>query len=189
MQLPLAGIVPPVRVKLLAACVAVPPQVVAAVPATGVNPLGNGSVILAPVSAVLLGLLSVTVSVLVPPAGIGFGEKDLVTLGADTTCVVTLEGLPTGSLAGLESLLFGVMSSVLELPETRLTSVPVLGAVPVTVKLTGAPTASVGSVHVTVLEVTTPLLEAVTPVKALGSVSVTTTLLALDGPLLTTVTV
>ena len=45
------------------------------------SPPGNVSVNFAPVSCTLFGLVSVKVSVEVPLTAIGFGEKDLVSVG------------------------------------------------------------------------------------------------------------
>ena len=81
---PLAGMVPPLKVSDVAPAVGaqVPPQVVAAdgVAAT-CTPAGRPSVNAAPVSAPVLVLVSVKVSVETPLTAIGSGEKDLVRVG------------------------------------------------------------------------------------------------------------
>lgn len=88
-QEPLAGMLAPVgspKVNEVAAAegaqVGVPPQVVlAAGVAATCTPDGKASVNLTPVKATLLGLVRVKVRVETPLTAIGFGEKDLVSVG------------------------------------------------------------------------------------------------------------
>jgi hypothetical protein len=84
---PPAGMAPPVSVTvpLPTAAVTVPPQVVTPTPET-MTPLGNVSVngVVKPAS-VALGLLSVMVRIVVPPATIEAGVKDLFKVGETPT--------------------------------------------------------------------------------------------------------
>jgi hypothetical protein len=91
-QEPLAGIEPPVNVTLDALTVAVPAQVVLALPETS-KPAGNVSV-RGPVSAaaVLFGLVNVMVRVEIPPNVMATGLKDLRKLGE--TLAVTVNVAP-----------------------------------------------------------------------------------------------
>jgi hypothetical protein len=84
-QLPLAGIVPPEKVNVVApadGAKVAPEQVV---PNPGVaatcTPAGNGSVKEVPVSGMLLEFDKVNVKVEIPPVGIVAGEKALVIVG------------------------------------------------------------------------------------------------------------
>jgi len=96
-QLPLAAIDPPLSVITL------PPEVPVIVPlhwgvatfAANVTPVGKVSVKATPVNAmVVFELVIVKVSVDVPPAKIGLGEKDLPMEGGAMTVVVSLAVLP-----------------------------------------------------------------------------------------------
>ena len=99
-QLPAAGIVPPASDTPVAVCEAVPPQVVAAVAATGETLAGWVSVRATPVIAVAaLALASVKVSVETPPAPISAGAYDFETAGRATTVNVALAA--TGLLPAL----------------------------------------------------------------------------------------
>src|SRR5262245_6426799 len=100
-QLPLAGIVPPVRrtlPSLISSVVSpsiasfslsVPPQVLLVVSGVATRicagEVGNRSVNAAAVSADARGLVNVIVSVLVPPDAIGSGAKLFVITGAAST--------------------------------------------------------------------------------------------------------
>ena len=88
-----AGIVPPVNETVRGSDVeAVPPQVVAAVPGTTVNTVpGRVSETLMPVKADPVGFRSVTVRVVVPPAGNEDGEK-LFSIFTDCTVSVSEVG-------------------------------------------------------------------------------------------------
>ena len=68
-------------------------------------------------------------------------------------------------------------------------SEPLAGAVTITVTLLTAPLANVPKVQVTIPALLTPPPLALTNVTLAGNVSVTTTLLALDGPKLVTLIV
>ena len=92
-QEPVAGIVPPASETEPAACVAVPPHVVAAVAATVVSAAGRVSVKAAPVIAVVFELVSVIVRVDVPEAGIDTGANALATAGFSKTVSVAFTPL------------------------------------------------------------------------------------------------
>jgi hypothetical protein len=83
---------------------------------------------------------------------------------------------------GADRLLVGLGSPVGELTFATLVSVPLAGAVTVTVTLLTWPLAKVPNVQLTTPLVFTPPPVALTNVTPNGNVSVTTTLLALDGP-------
>src|SRR5216117_2384350 len=112
------------------------------------------------------------------PAG-----PDLAT--ARSACSVTVV---VTRLAGAVPLLFaGVGSLVGEPAMATLRSVPVAGAVTVTERVTLAPLARVATVgQVTMPAAWVPPLVAETNVTPAGSVSRTTTLAAVEGPLLVT---
>lgn len=81
-QLPLAGMVPPLRLTVPEDEVpVVPPQVVVTAAAVVVTPAGSESVNVAPLNALVFGLVSVIVKVDVPPLLITWGEKALVMAG------------------------------------------------------------------------------------------------------------
>ncbi|MBK8323041.1 MAG: hypothetical protein IPL06_09945 [Betaproteobacteria bacterium] len=95
-QLPPAAIVPPVRLIPTSptpsapapVSVSVPPQVFVFVPLASVigpGETGNTSVKARPVSAVALGLVTVTASVVVPPEAIVAAPKALATVGRAST--------------------------------------------------------------------------------------------------------
>ena len=90
-QLPPPGIVPPASCTVVAVWLTVPEQVVAAVPATVVRPVGSVSVKAAPVSAVCRGLVSVMVRVDGSPTATVGGENVFVrpTLTVTTTRVAS----------------------------------------------------------------------------------------------------
>ncbi len=103
--------------------------------------------------------------------------------GAASTTVLVFEE------SAVPSLFVGSGSGVVATEETWLSSVPVAGAVPVTVRSTEAPLAREARFQVTVPPATTPPSEAVTSVRAGGNVSVISTSLAVSGPLFVTVIV
>src|SRR5204862_510396 len=94
-------------------------------------------------------------------------------------------------LAGAEpSLLAATGSAVADVAEATLSSVPVAGAVTVTVYEVFAPLARLAIAgHVTVPAANVPPLLAETNVAPAGSASATTTLVAGEGPAFATVTV
>src|SRR5436309_439785 len=98
------------------------------------------------------------------------------------------ERVVVGRLAAAEPLLFaGVGSVVGEVAMATLTSVPVAGAVTVTERVTLAPLARLATVgQVTTPAACVPPLSADTNATPAGSVSRTTTLAAVEGPLLVT---
>ena len=112
-QEPLAGIVAPVNARVVpeGAAVTVPPvQVVLALAGLAmVMPLGRLSVTLAPVMAVALGLVRVTVSVDWPPAPIEAGAKALATEGPLSPLLTALTVIavpgpaPSGSMVAVLS--------------------------------------------------------------------------------------
>jgi hypothetical protein len=105
-QLPVAGIVPPVRLTEVVVWVAVPPQVVPAVPGRVVKPVGRLSLNVAPVRATGLGFDRVMVRSDVPPGAMVPGTNALATVGGSrggsTMGVGTLllPGLPSLSGSG-----------------------------------------------------------------------------------------
>ena len=80
-QLPLAAIVPPVKVTVSAVVVTVPPHCVGFGGVETIRPAGNVSVKVTPVSAVVLEFVMVKVSTEVLSAATGFGEKFLLIAG------------------------------------------------------------------------------------------------------------
>src|SRR5438093_841738 len=89
--------------------------------------------------------------------------------------------------AAVPSLLPGVGSAVVALAEPMLRSVPLAGAVTVTVRVRLAPFARLATAgQVTTPPDSVPPLPAETNVTPEGSASFTTTLAAADGPLLVT---
>ncbi|MBV6466972.1 MAG: hypothetical protein PGMFKBFP_02301 [Anaerolineales bacterium] len=91
-QLPLAGIVPPLNVTVVAVLVTVPPHCGEAGAAETVTPAGMVSVKLTPVSGVSLRLYRVMVTVLVPPRGMAVGEYDFVPYKAARTARLAVAG-------------------------------------------------------------------------------------------------
>ena len=99
LQLPLAGMVPPLKLRDLppADALSVPPQLLLVVSGEAIfSPLGKLSLKAAPVSATLLGLVSVMVLVLVPFTPMVAGLKLVLTVGAafaKTTVLVLVQVL------------------------------------------------------------------------------------------------
>ena len=100
MHEPLARIEPPARVIEFAVLLTVPPHCGVAGIAARVIPVGKLSVKPTPVKpALVFGLVSVNVSVEVPPGAIGFGEKDLMIVGGATTVTLAEAVFPVPPFA------------------------------------------------------------------------------------------
>ena len=100
----LAASVPPVKVIVLGAVVPSVPAQVAVEPVATVRPAGSVSLKATPVSPAELGLVSVKVSVLLPPSVTGLVAKDLVIVGGTGTAQplkVTLSALRSAPLEGV----------------------------------------------------------------------------------------
>ena len=96
----------------------------------------------------------------------------------------------TRAAGALPSLLAPTGSGVGEVHDALFVKVPLTGAATVRLKVAAAPLAKVAMAgHVTVPVVATPLPLALTNVTPAGKVSATSTLLAVEGPRLVTVTV
>ena len=101
--------------------------------------------------------------------------------GADLKIAKSANGV-TVVVTGGVTLFVGVGSGVGEPTLAKFVSVPLAGAVTVTVRLVFCAAASVPRFHVTRPLLVTPLPLALTNDTLLGNVSVTITLLAADGP-------
>lgn len=97
-----------------------------------------------------------------------------------SACGVTV--VTTMALVEVPSLFVGTVSSTALPAETRLVNVPLGGAVTVTVKFVNTPLVKLAIGHVTRPLVKVKPALAVTNVTPVGNVSVTTTLVAVDGP-------
>ena len=110
------------------------------------------------------------------------------TAGAVFTRLTSASGV-TVVVTGGVTLFVGTGSPVGEPTLAKFVIEPLAGAVTVTVRLVVCVDVSVPKFHVTKLPATTPLPLGTTDVTPTGSVSVTMTLLALDGPKFVTVMV
>ena len=105
-----------------------------------------------------------------------------------TTEAVAVLPRPTSATAAIVVTTGGVtlsstfVSLVGELTRATFVKLPLAGAVTVTVTLLVAPLARLPKVHVTTPELFTPPAVALTNVTVAGKVSVTVTLLAVEGP-------